>query len=147
MRGVTGGCDGGGVGAASPGSPAAWHCGRGQRVPRAPLPRRFPPAELIPCSSGLTNFTALAPTALSRHPFNLQPFPSHHHHHHHPSTLTHTPSLPSWNVDFPFSHLRLRVPGCPVLSLPLHIHNWRVYFMPPLMSFQTILPHSNLRKY
>lgn len=35
---------GGGVGGAtSPSSTIAWHCGRGQQAPRAPLPRQIPP--------------------------------------------------------------------------------------------------------
>lgn len=64
-------------GAAGSSSPVVWHCVWGQRAPRAPLPRRIPPTELIPCSSGLTNFTVLAPTALSRHWFTLQTCLSH----------------------------------------------------------------------
>ena len=66
----------------------------GHRAPRTPPPRRFPPAELIP---GLTNFTALAPTALSRHRFTLQPRypPSPSTHHPSPAVIiSSTPSLP-----------------------------------------------------
>lgn len=48
------------------GATAAWHCSQGQ-TPTAPLLRRAPPAELIPIATGLTNFTASPPAALSRH--------------------------------------------------------------------------------
>lgn len=92
---------GAGVGAAGPSSPVAWHCGWGQQASRAPLLRLFPPAELIPCFSGLTNFAALAHTALSRH----STCPSHHF----PSL---TPSLTPTVVTFLtvyFSHVCLHI--------------------------------------
>lgn len=100
-----------------------------QRTPRAPPLRRFSPAELIPCSSGLTNYTAQAPTALSRHRFTLQQYPSHHPP---PPILpplysrSHTPTSPldssSLSTElsvliFPVSRLSLS----PAHSFPLHL--------------------------
>lgn len=53
----------------------AWHCSQGQ-TPTAPPPRRPPPAGLIPVSTGLTNFTASPPAALSRHWLNPRTSPA-----------------------------------------------------------------------
>lgn len=105
---------GAGVGAAGPSSPVALHCGWGQQASRAPLPRLFPPAELIPCFSGLTNFAALAHTALSRHWFTRPTCPSHHSpsltpslHHPHRHYLSHCLLLTCLSCHADPSHFRI----------------------------------------
>lgn len=57
------------------GAVTAGHCSQGQ-TPTAPLLRRAPHAELIPLSTGLTNFTVTPPAALSRHPLTPRTSPA-----------------------------------------------------------------------
>lgn len=136
-------------GRGSCGSPVAWHCGRRQRTPRAPLLRQFSPAELIPCSSGLTNFTARAPTALSRHQFTSNTTPA--------TTSLHPSSLPCTHTfihpHYP-SIISLSLLNClcwfssfmsfsPAHSFHLHLIGSfttdPVYFTSQLTIFQTML--------